>query len=465
MEARWRIQIHQPHYPVDLSEAQLFYCHARSEGRLCEGPNGGWWPDHALRFLANPGVADEACYPYTPGDQDCAHLCADWRTRSAAVMGFHSIGDTDAMKRWIASNGPLVTCFSVYDDFYSYHGGVYHHVTGDYAGGHCVCVVGYDDVDQCWIVKNSWGTGMGVNGYWRIGYGQCGIDHEMWAIEGVTMHKTILHDTAIGAPALADVNDTILALAWTGTDNPHHLNVMGSRDGGRSFAGKVTLHETSFDGPGFAFGNGHAYLAWVGIDAGHHLNVIQSNDCINFGNKVTLGDNSRFGPALAFGNGRLFMAWVGTDAQWKLNVMQSIDGVHWTDKVTLQESSDSAPALAFADGVLYLVWQGTDPNSSLNILESRDGKQWGGKVTLRDSSDFRPALTKHGKLVLGWTGRDSNHHLNTMTSPGALNAFGGKITYGDTASNGVSLMTFKGSVYISWVGTDDGHHLNVMQLP
>jgi hypothetical protein len=38
-------------------------------------------------------------------------------------------------------------------------------------------IVGYDDVEGCWIVKNSWGTGWGEQGWFRIAYGDSsGID-------------------------------------------------------------------------------------------------------------------------------------------------------------------------------------------------------------------------------------------------------------------------------------------------
>jgi len=466
IESRFRIQSQQPGMNIDLSEAQLFYCHARSQGRMCGGANGGWWPGPAMQFLSNPGVADESCYPYTPGDQNCAHLCPDWQSRVTTVTGWHTISNTADMKAWISTMGPLTTCFTVYDDFFSYRSGVYQHVSGQVAGGHCVCVVGYDDVAQCWICKNSWGPGWGDNGFVRIGYGQVGIDAEMWAVEGVASNKTVLVDTAIGAPALANVNDTVLAIAWTGTDAAHHLNVAGSRDGGKSFGGKVILAETSFDGPGFTFGNGRAFVAWVGTDPAHHLNVISSPDCRIFGNKVTLGDTSRFGPALAFGNGRIYLAWVGTDPGYRLNVMSSTDGVHWANKVTLNESSDSSPALSFANGKLYLLWQGTDPNSSLNILESTNGTVFTNKVTLGDSTDSHPAMTNRAaSLVLAWTGRDPSHHLNSLKSAGPTNGFGNKVTYGDTAVGGVALVTFAGRVFIGWTGTDPGHHLNVMQVP
>ncbi len=37
-------------------------------------------------------------------------------------------------------------------------------------------VVGYNDTQKYWIVKNSWGAGWGENGFGRIGYGECKID-------------------------------------------------------------------------------------------------------------------------------------------------------------------------------------------------------------------------------------------------------------------------------------------------
>jgi len=47
---------------------------------------------------------------------------------------------------------------------------------------HCVTAVGYSKSDY-WIVKNSWGTGWGDNGYILIAYddsgeGICGINEE-----------------------------------------------------------------------------------------------------------------------------------------------------------------------------------------------------------------------------------------------------------------------------------------------
>jgi len=84
------------------------------------------------------------------------------------------------MKKKIVENGPQITGMAVYQDFFNYAGGIYEHVSGGLAGYHCVAVVGYDDQNECWICKNSWGTNWGEadggqRGWFRIKYGQCGI--------------------------------------------------------------------------------------------------------------------------------------------------------------------------------------------------------------------------------------------------------------------------------------------------
>jgi C1A family cysteine protease len=180
-ESAIRIHDKNPAKAVDLSEADLFYCHAEAEqGRRCAGPSGGWWPDAALTVCQNVGVVDEACFPYTPGDQPC-HKCADWKHRLTKIKAWHKI--TTAMKQWIAQRGPVITCISVYADFFNYHTGIYHHVSGALQGGHCICCVGYDDAKRFWICKNSWDTTWGDHGFVNIAYGQVGVDAAMWALE------------------------------------------------------------------------------------------------------------------------------------------------------------------------------------------------------------------------------------------------------------------------------------------
>ena len=82
----------------------------------------------------------------------------------------------------LAARGPMVAGMAVYQDFFSYAGGVYKHVSGSLAGYHAISVVGYNETDRYWICKNSWGTGWGElgpdgsRGWFRIAYGDSGLD-------------------------------------------------------------------------------------------------------------------------------------------------------------------------------------------------------------------------------------------------------------------------------------------------
>jgi len=180
---------------VDLSEAHLFYCHGRNAGARC---TTGWWPDQALNASRDTGVTFEDYYPYTAGDQACSGLNADWPNHLAKVTAWQFLnGNPAGMKEYISTFGSITACLDVYQDFFSYGGGVYRHVTGAYAGGHCVCIIGYDDAQGCWIAKNSWGNGWGDGGYFRIGYGECRIEsYQVCGVQGVSL-RTWLPDQQI----------------------------------------------------------------------------------------------------------------------------------------------------------------------------------------------------------------------------------------------------------------------------
>jgi C1A family cysteine protease len=181
VEANFRIQRGNPALAIDISEASLFFCIGPGTGASCPG---GWYMTPAMDGYKNTGVPDETCFPYTDHQQAC-NQCADWQNRATKITGWHTISSAADMKTWISTKGPLATCFTVYDDFFSYVSGVYKHVSGVVAGGHCVCVVGYNDAGGYWICKNSWGTGWGQAGFFYIAYGDSGIDSTMWAVEGI----------------------------------------------------------------------------------------------------------------------------------------------------------------------------------------------------------------------------------------------------------------------------------------
>jgi C1A family cysteine protease len=147
----------------DLSEADLFF----GGGASCLG----WQFERALDRAKNAGLADEACWPYPDGPGPCA----DRASRITKIASWQTITNP---KDWIATRGPLMTGMEVSSDFFWYEKGVYTPESGDFVGNHAICVIGYDDTQNCWICKNSWGTGWGDSGFFKIAYGQCGIGSE-----------------------------------------------------------------------------------------------------------------------------------------------------------------------------------------------------------------------------------------------------------------------------------------------
>lgn len=56
-------------------------------------------------------------------------------------------------------------------------------------GGHAVCAVGFDDAEKCLIVRNSWGTEWGQEGYFLMPYDfvtHDGCASDFWIVQSVT---------------------------------------------------------------------------------------------------------------------------------------------------------------------------------------------------------------------------------------------------------------------------------------
>ena len=76
--------------------------------------------------------------------------------------------------------GPVEAGFQVYSDFITYKSGVYKHISGHLMGGHAVKIIGWgtDDGIDSWLCNNSWNSGWGDHGTFKIlrGVNECGIE-------------------------------------------------------------------------------------------------------------------------------------------------------------------------------------------------------------------------------------------------------------------------------------------------
>jgi len=169
----------------DLSEEQLMNCQDNS----ILSCGGGQVPT-SLDYILNNGVLSEAQRPYTAIDNDnCptdggANKILAWnfvpsrqaRLNSGATYALNTDAD---IKRAIARSGSVSISYCSRDAWQGYDGtdgqgniGVLQDIrprgTNCGNGGatnHAVSLVGWDDKKDAWIMRNSWGTNWGNNGY------------------------------------------------------------------------------------------------------------------------------------------------------------------------------------------------------------------------------------------------------------------------------------------------------------
>lgn len=166
IEARLNIVCQKENFDKDFSEANLFFCGC---GNCCQT---GWYFEPALEYCRHTGVFENSAFPYTPQNQPCRPSGSPFMK----ITSWKQVLTVAERKNLLATKGPLVAGMTVFSDFFDYAGGVYRHVSGGEEGGHAIVCVGYDDAQRCWICKNSWNTTWGEAGYFKIGYGECGID-------------------------------------------------------------------------------------------------------------------------------------------------------------------------------------------------------------------------------------------------------------------------------------------------
>jgi hypothetical protein len=153
-------------YGPDLSECHLYFY---AGGTIEQGYVS---VIDAANYLIEFGVPDEGCFPDPHRNFDYPFESLEgWEDRTVKIADWAWIDkDVESIKNALINYGPLIMCFRFPQDFYYYEGGVYEYNGGDMVGGHVVTIVGYDDSKECWIVKNSWGTKWGEDGWFKLSY-------------------------------------------------------------------------------------------------------------------------------------------------------------------------------------------------------------------------------------------------------------------------------------------------------
>lgn len=173
IESKINIELNNSDFDADLSEQDLVSC---SKAGSCSGGDSYM----ALNYTQINGIARESCFQYTAADISCS-LCPDYENNRVNVPTYLLFTDPFSIKQAINVYGPVTVYMAVYDDFYHYKSGIYRRISGaNHLGFHAISIVGYNDVEQYWIAKNSWGTDWGESGFFRIDYSENVLDFEFW---------------------------------------------------------------------------------------------------------------------------------------------------------------------------------------------------------------------------------------------------------------------------------------------
>ena len=153
-------------FAPDLSETHLYFYAGGTYDQ------GGVNVRDAAEYLVEYGVPDEGCYPdpHRPFDYEYESV-EDWPNRTVKITDWGYVPHEDeAIKQALMDYGPLTICIFVYADMYDYNGGIYRRSTDEIVGGHLVSLMGFDDEQEYWLVKNSWGDSWGEDGWFLMGY-------------------------------------------------------------------------------------------------------------------------------------------------------------------------------------------------------------------------------------------------------------------------------------------------------
>lgn len=184
----------------DLSEQYVLSCLPAAANNYGQGCLGGT-PYGAYYYILNTtsegnyvnGIIPESCFPYQASHMiSCEEKCDDWMDHLIPLTGcnvtFLGLGyatkeNTDILKTLLYEEGPIAVALNVTSEFINYWS--IHHSPDNYFPdthepwgnrlNHLVVLVGWkDDPDikngGYWIVKNSWDTEWGYDGFFNLEY-------------------------------------------------------------------------------------------------------------------------------------------------------------------------------------------------------------------------------------------------------------------------------------------------------
>jgi C1A family cysteine protease len=175
----------------------IYYDERAIEGTV-ESDSGAMIRD-GVKSVAKRGACKESSWPYEiarfrdkPGKP-----CYAEAKKHQAIQYMRVNQSLSQLKGCLSEGFPFVFGFAVYESFLSSKvansGKVEMPRAGEeFEGGHAVMAVGYDEDEQRFIIRNSWGRKWGMDGYFTMPYPylvQQSLSRDFWTIRRVEGRK------------------------------------------------------------------------------------------------------------------------------------------------------------------------------------------------------------------------------------------------------------------------------------
>jgi len=159
---------------TDVSKLFIYYNERALRGR--EDYDSGASLRDGIKTLKKTGYCWEALWPYDILRFDVKPTANCYLQASGQrIESYHRIYTLGEMLTCLAEGYPFVFGFAVYESFQSKRaektGRAVMPKEGErMIGGHAVLAVGYNQKEKCFLVRNSWGTSWGKQGYFTMPY-------------------------------------------------------------------------------------------------------------------------------------------------------------------------------------------------------------------------------------------------------------------------------------------------------